>query len=134
MPGSEDQYADVERHPENQRTPGIVVLRVESGLFFANSDWVSRRVRREGARPATKALVIDAASIADLDVTAAEMLDQLADTLENDGVELLLARDIGSVRDVLRETGADEGLDRVYPSVRAAVEAAERNMRGITSS
>ncbi len=40
-----DQYVDVERHPENESVPGVVVLRVESGLFFANADAVAEQIR-----------------------------------------------------------------------------------------
>jgi predicted RecB family endonuclease len=49
-------------------------------------------------------------------------LGELAEDLKRDGVELLLARDVGQVRDVLR-AAADESLTRVYPSVRAAVDS-----------
>jgi len=41
VPGTPGQYGDLERHPDNQQLPGIVILRVESGLFFANADAVS---------------------------------------------------------------------------------------------
>jgi len=44
VPGTDDQYADVARHPENQAPEGVVVLRVESGLFFANADAVRARI------------------------------------------------------------------------------------------
>jgi hypothetical protein len=58
-----------------------------------------------------------------IDVTAVEMLDQLADTLESEGVALRVARDTGGVRDVLRRAGSEPRLQRVYGSVRAPVEA-----------
>jgi len=54
-------------------------------------------------------------------VTAAEMLDRVADDLRRRDVELVLARDVGLVRDVLERVGSDSALHQVYPSVRAAV-------------
>ena len=48
VPGAPDQFADVDRHPENVADPAVAVLRVESGLFFANAEAV--RTRDQGAR------------------------------------------------------------------------------------
>jgi anti-anti-sigma factor len=121
VPGSEDQYADVARHPQNTEVPGVTVLRVDGGLFFANSDAVRAQVRRHASEPETRAIVLDGEDMPFLDVTAARMLDDLRDDLRRDGVELLLARDVGQVRDVLRTTG---DRSHVYPTVRAAVDAA----------
>ena len=59
-----------------------------------------------------------------VDVTAAEMLGRLDEELGAIGVRLLIARDVGQVRDVLRTAGAGER--RVYPTVGRAVDAAER--------
>jgi sulfate permease, SulP family len=127
VPGTKDQYGDIERHPENVVRAGIVVLRVESGLFFANSDWIRSQLRAAASRPGTKAVVLDAATVASIDITAAEMLDQAADDLRHRQVVLLLARDIGPVRSILRHADADEQLERTYSSLQAAVEAAEHD-------
>ena len=121
VPGTEGQWGDRARHPENRPSPGVVVLRVDGGLFFANADPVRRRVRQAAAREGVHAIVLDAETIPYVDVTAAEMLAGLAEDLERIGVELVLARDIGPVRDVLRR--ADVEVERVYPTVAEAVDA-----------
>jgi MFS superfamily sulfate permease-like transporter len=95
---------------------------VESGLYFANADAVRARVM--AAADGARAIVLDAETIPFIDVTAARMLDQLASDLRRRGLELLIARDIGQVRDMLGHETDDPALRRVYPSVRAAVEAA----------
>jgi SulP family sulfate permease len=123
VPGSGGQFASLERHPENEPVAGVVVLRVESGLFFANADWVRARIGEAAAREGVKAVVIDAETVAFIDVSAVRTLDELAEDLRRDGVELVLARDVGQVRDVLRTAVAEESLTRVYPSVRAAVDS-----------
>ena len=75
--------------PTTQPPPGIAVLRVEGGLFFANADARPReRSARTPREPARTAVVLDAETIAVVDVTAAQMLADLADDLERDGVEL----------------------------------------------
>ena len=120
-PGTEDQYVDLARHPANEQVPGVVIVRVEGGLFFANADVVRARVRALAAAPGTRAVVLDGETMPSIDVTAARMLVELRDDLRRRGVELLLARGVGQVRDVLPRAGDAE---RVYPTVGEAVEAA----------
>jgi hypothetical protein len=53
------------------------------------------------------------------------MLVQLGRDLDRDGVALLVARDIGQVRDVLdRADQADRAAGRIFPTVDDAVAAA----------
>jgi SulP family sulfate permease len=51
VPGLPGHYGDLRRHPENQQTPGVVLVRVEGGLFFANADTVRAAVRAHAADP-----------------------------------------------------------------------------------
>jgi SulP family sulfate permease len=125
VPGTRGQFGDVDRHPENRQQPGVRVLRVEGGLFFANADQVRAEVTRHASDPEVHAIVLDAEAMPFVDVTAVGALEELARRLEADGVRLLVARDIGQVRDVMRSAGADE-LAQVYPSVGDAVAAAVR--------
>jgi sulfate permease, SulP family len=125
VPGTRGQYGDLDRHPENRELPGVRVLRVEGGLFFANADQVRAAVTRHARDPDVHAIVLDAEAMPFVDVTAVGALQELARRLEADGVRLLVARDIGQVRDVMRSAGAEE-LAEVYPSVRDAVAAAAR--------
>jgi anti-anti-sigma factor len=123
VPGATGQYVDLDRHPENHTPPGVVIARVEGGLFFANADAIRNQLRAEASRPDTHVLILDAESVPFVDVTAARMLIELADTLQSMGVRFLIARDLGQVRDVLdREPGAL--AIPVYPTVQDAVEAA----------
>jgi SulP family sulfate permease len=59
-----------------------------------------------------------------VDVTAVQMLDELSDTLDSEEVTLSVARDTDVVRDVVRLADSEHKLDRIYPSVAAAVRAA----------
>ena len=122
VPGTVDQYGDVARHSENTELPGIVVLRPESGLFFANAEAVRDRIRLHARMPGTRAVILDAESMPYIDVTAATMLSEVNGDLEREGVKLVVARDIGQVRDLLRQTG-DLGTLATYPTVQEAVEA-----------
>jgi SulP family sulfate permease len=70
-------------------------------------------------------VVLDAEVMPFIDVSAARMLDALAADLERDGVRLLLARDVGQVRDVLGSVDPKQASAWVYPTVREAVAAAQ---------
>jgi anti-anti-sigma factor len=125
VPGTAGQYGDLERHPENEQQPGIVILRVESDLFFANADAVRQSVRAHAAQDGTKVIVLDTETVATIDVTAVHMLAELAQSLEREGVRLLVSRQIGQVRDVVGQVATDTTPEGVYPTVRAAVQAAQ---------
>jgi SulP family sulfate permease len=80
-------------------------------------------VRRRASAEGVRAVVLDLETVPFVDVTAAEMLGRLDEELGAIGVRLLIARDVGQVRDVLRTAGA--GTRRVFPTVGQAVDAAE---------
>jgi high affinity sulfate transporter 1 len=122
VPGTTDQYGDRDHHPERDAVPGIVIERVESGLFFANADAVRRALRAAAARDDVHAIVLDAEAVAFVDVTAVRMLDELATELESTGVQLAIAHGIGQVRDVVDANAGPAAAIRVYPSVQAAVD------------
>jgi anti-anti-sigma factor len=123
-----DQYVDLKRQPQNETDPGIVVLRVEGALFFANADAVRKEIRDYAAAPGTRAIVLDGETVPSVDVTAAAMLAELTEDLRADGVQLVLARDIGQVRDLLEKAEADQPIP-AYPTVQAAVEAVRKSVR-----
>ena len=119
LPGG-DTYVDVARHPEAVTPPGVVVLRVESGLYFANADHVRTTIRSLAAAPGTRAVVIDAESMPFVDVTAVRVLGELAEELAEGGVTLMVAHDIGQVRDLLPDNGDVPGL---YDGIAEAIAA-----------
>lgn len=124
--GGRAVWADLERHPDAALAPGVRVLRVEGGIFFANAETIRAHVRAAAAEPGTRAVVIDAAVVPYVDVSAVGVLDQLADDLARDGVRLLYARDVGQVRDVVERAGEAAVQPRSYPTVEEAVRAATR--------
>ncbi len=128
VPATSGQYGDVERHPENEQVPGIVILRVEGGLFFADAEAVNRDIRAHAAAEGTRVVVLDAETVPFIDVSAARMLGQVAGDLARLQVRLVIARDVGQVRDVLRRAEAGAPAIGVYPTVQAAVDAVRRTL------
>jgi MFS superfamily sulfate permease-like transporter len=115
-------YVDTDRHPNAVATPGVEVLRVESGLYFANAEFVRTHIQDLASRGGTSAVIIDAETIPFVDITSVRMLDELGETLASSGVRLALAKDIGQVRDLLPAKGATEKVE-VYDTIDQAVTA-----------
>jgi SulP family sulfate permease len=130
---SEDVYRDIERNPEGETYEGLILVRPEGSLFFANSEPFRNRVRDliTKADPGATVVIIDAEALTSLDFSAAEMLRALATELAEESVQLRLARVHGPVRDVLRRSGVEEliGDDRFFPDVHVAVETYQREGR-----
>jgi len=98
---STDQFSDIDRHPDNEPTPGVAVLRVESGVFFANADAVRDAIKQAAAEPGIRGVVLDAEAIAFVDVTSVRMLHEVGADLARTGQRLVIARDLVQVADLL---------------------------------
>jgi sulfate permease, SulP family len=122
-PGAEGPFGDLRRHRGYAPPGDIAVLRIEGGIFFANAEGV--RARIEQAADGKRAVVIDAETVPFVDVTAAEMIGNLAGELRARGVTLLVAGDVGRVRDVLRRAGEEEAASHLHTDVASAVAALE---------
>jgi sulfate permease, SulP family len=120
--GADGPFVDVERSPKAAAVPGMVILRIESGLFFANADVVRESIRANAADPNVKTVVIDAETVPSIDVTAGSMLIELGHDLERQGKRLVIAREVGQIRDILAKEGGPKMQIEIYPSVRAAVD------------
>jgi SulP family sulfate permease len=127
LPGEPPSYADAERHPSADPVPGFLILRPNVPLTFVNADvamdQVMAMVRRRPDLP--RAVVLDIAATADLDVATTDMLSALAADLRGLGVAFRLAQVRGSVRDRMRRTGLMSiiGEDHCYLTTEAAVAA-----------
>ncbi|MGW8590483.1 SulP family inorganic anion transporter [Dietzia sp. NPDC055877] len=120
-----DRWVDIETHPRaddhnGTDNTGVLVVRVESGLYFANADFVRTHLEQR-CTPGVRHIVLDAQTSPFIDVSAAQMLLELRDALARKGVTLRVARGIGQFDDVLKQTGSDTMPLAVYPTVRAAV-------------
>lgn len=105
--------------------PAVVVLRLDSPLYFGNSRAVADEVADLVAdRTTLRYLVLDASGVNSIDYTGADALADLERGLDEAGVELHVATVRGAVRDVLERTRLwDElqGGGRVHPAVAEAV-------------
>jgi sulfate permease, SulP family len=117
-------WLDTDRHPDLHTRPDAVVVRVESGLMFANADNVKSEIESL-CTDQTKVVVLDAETSPFVDVSAAAMLVELETNLARKSIDFRIARDIGQVRDTLRQTGEAPRL-QIDASIDDALAAYER--------
>lgn len=119
-------FRDLDEYPQGEQFPGIVVLRLDAGLFFATSDAVEDRVRELiQSRPGTAGIVFDFGGINFVDSQgSAKLADILAMTREA-GATLRLARVKSGVAATLRRDGVLDQLGsyRIHGNIDEAVRA-----------
>jgi sulfate permease, SulP family len=120
-PGS-GAWGRIDRHPDWEATPGAVVVRVEGPLFYANSSSVRDRLLDlvGGSEPRPEVVVLELAESPDLDLESLDMLAELADALEAQGIELRLASVRTPALEHLRRSGLADRL-RIEPTMDAAI-------------
>lgn len=120
-------FHDIERHPNARRVPGLVLFRWDAPLFFANAELFQQSVLKAVVESPTEVrrLVIAAEPVTSIDITSADMLAELTQTLSAAGIELHFAEVKGPVKDKLRRFGllSPEEERRIQPTVGAAVDA-----------
>jgi MFS superfamily sulfate permease-like transporter len=118
-------YHDITRYPDSRQIPGLVLFRWDAPLFFANAELFQDRVLDAvGASPTpVRWLVVAAEPVTSVDVTAADMLAELDETLQGAGVELGFAEMKDPVKDKLKRFGlfARLGQDVFFPTIDSAV-------------
>ena len=118
IPGTR-RYSDLERNPDNEVVPGVLIFRVESGLFYFNVEHV-RQVVWQKLRAATvpvQLVVCDLSTSPYVDVAGARMLAGLHADLAAAGIQFQLVEAHAAVRDILRAEGLEERLGQISRSM-----------------
>jgi sulfate permease, SulP family len=102
-------YADRMRHPENETSPGILVIRPESALLYFNVEYVRDRLFEllGGRSDSIRLVVFFLGAVPRIDLAGAELLADLLRTFRARNVEFRLAEAHGEVREALRRAGFD---------------------------
>src|SRR5215467_7018782 len=120
-------YHDITRYPNARLISGLVLFRWDAPLFFANAELFHERVLDAVASsPApVRWLVVAAEPVTSVDVTAADAISELDDTLHAVGIELCFAEMKDPVKDKLKRFGLFTrlGEDTFFATVEEAVSA-----------
>lgn len=123
VPGSE-HFRNVDRH-EVQTLPGMIALRVDESLYFANAQVVEENIERlVRGNPDTRCVLLIMSAVNQLDATALQVLTELEASLSERGVSLQFAEVKGPVLDKLKSTALGESMhDRIFLSTHQAFSA-----------
>ena len=120
-------YHDIERYPGAQRLSGLVMLRWEAPLFFANAEQFHNRVLEAvAASPSpVRRVIVAAEPVTSVDVTSADMLAELYDKLHASNIELCFAEMSDRVMDKLRRFELLErlGAKNFHRTLEVAIQA-----------
>ena len=118
-------YHDITRYPDARLIPGLVLFRWDAPLFFANAELFHQRTMDAVANspPPVRWLVIAAEPVTSVDVTAADAVSELDDTLHAAGIELCFAEMKDPVKDKLKRFGlfARLGEQTFFATIEEAV-------------
>ena len=122
IPGA---YADLTRHPENEPVPGILILRVDGQLYYANALTIRDRVKAmvDELELPPRAVILDFSAQDQLDLTSVNMLSSLVKELQGKGIAVYVAEVHAPVLERARHSGLLDllGEDHVFPTVDTAV-------------
>jgi SulP family sulfate permease len=119
-------FRELDGNPGDEQFPGVVILRLDGGLFFATSDALEDRVREVAlSTPDIGGIVLDCVAIEFIDSQGTAKMHEILDLMEQTGVTLRLARVKPAVRVLLERDRvlARIGDDRIHEGVAQAVEA-----------
>jgi SulP family sulfate permease len=120
-------FRELNEHPEDETEPGIAVLRLDSGLFFATAEALEDRIRElvDTAVETPLALVLDLRGVNFIDSQGAEKLTEIQRLVETSGGQLRLAHIKPQVYRVLQADGFVDrlGADHIHGNLDRAVKA-----------
>jgi MFS superfamily sulfate permease-like transporter len=122
VPGA---YQDIRRHPQARPIPGVLIVRPDVPLFYANAQSVRDRLTElvERASPPVHTVILDLDANDELDITTAEVLEKLVRELGDRQVRVGLAHMHAPAAQMLQQSGvmARLGDDRIFPNLNLAV-------------
>ena len=119
-------YHDTHLHPQAEHLPGLVIYRFDAPLFFANATTFRDEVRRMArADPPPTWILIAAEPVTDVDTTASDVLEDLDEALNAQGISLVFAELKDPVREKIERYGLTRTIDprHFFPTIEAAVAA-----------
>ena len=120
VPGTE-HFRNIDRH-QVETLPGLVALRVDESLYFANAQVLESRIESlVQTHPGTRCILLILSAVNQLDSTALGILTELEKSLASRNISLQFSEVKGPVLDRLRPTPLGERMkDRIYLSTHQA--------------
>ncbi|KAJ9141492.1 hypothetical protein P3X46_032027 [Hevea brasiliensis] len=126
-------YRNIQQYPEASKVQGILIVRVDSAIYFSNSNYIKERILRwltdeeerlkENNLPRIQFLIVEMSPVTDIDTSGIHAFKELHRSLQKRNVQLVLANPGPVVMDKLHASGFAEmiGEDNIFLTVADAV-------------
>ncbi|XP_012479967.1 sulfate transporter 1.3 isoform X1 [Gossypium raimondii] len=133
VPRTATVYRNIQQYPDATKVPGILIVRVDSAIYFSNSNYVKERILRwladeeehvkENSQPRFQYLIIEMGPVTDIDTSGIHALEELFRALQKRDIKLVLANPGPVVVDKLHASKFQEliGEGRIFLTVADAV-------------
>ena len=123
-PGTNVFRPRTKEHPEDETFPGLLLLRVEGRVFFANAERIGQKAQAFIAEAAPKVVALDLSAVFDLEYTALKMLTEGEKRNREQGIELWLVGLNPEVLAMVQRSplGQTLGRERMFFNLEMAME------------
>lgn len=97
-------FRDIKESSQIHPVEGVVIYRFSSNLFFANIQVLKADIEH-AIKDDTKAVILDASGVGSVDITAADSLELLYQSLKAKGIRFYITEHIASVNEQFRKLG-----------------------------
>lgn len=110
-------------HPDDELVDGLLILRPEGQIFFANANYLGDQIKGLIARYQPKVVTLDFSRVSDIEYSALQMLSEGIRRHQDNGIQVWLAALNPRVLAVVRHAGLDQqlGRERLLFNARAAI-------------
>jgi sulfate permease, SulP family len=125
----ENLFRNILRYPEAATFPGVLLVRVDASLYFANTGFLKDYLhRRLSERPEVQWVLFDLSGVNDMDAVAVDALEETMDNYRDRGIRFLFSAMKGPVRDLVQRAGWAEKYGDIfqYPSLSHALKETEK--------
>ncbi|XWS53938.1 hypothetical protein CRYUN_Cryun10bG0043700 [Craigia yunnanensis] len=128
-------YRSMDQYPIAKNVPGILVLQIDTPVYFANASYLRERISRwiyeeedrlKSARETSlHYVVLDLSAVGSIDTSAISMLEEIKKNVDKRGLKLVLANPRSEVMKKLDRSKLIDTIGRewIYLTVREAVAA-----------
>ncbi|XP_054803636.1 high affinity sulfate transporter 2-like [Prosopis cineraria] len=126
-------YRNIQQYPKATQVPGILIIRVDSAIYFSNSNYIKERIlrwltdedekKKENNLPRTEYLVVEMSPVTDIDTSGICAFEELHKSLQKREVQLVLANPGTVVMEKLHASKLTDliGEDKIFLTVADAV-------------
>uniref|UniRef100_A0A251IQV0 STAS domain-containing protein n=1 Tax=Manihot esculenta TaxID=3983 RepID=A0A251IQV0_MANES len=132
LPGT-TVYRNIQQYPGATKVQGVLIVRVDSAIYFSNSNYVKERILRwlvdeeeelkASYQPKIQFLIVEMSPVTDIDTSGIHALEELHKSLQKRDVQLILSNPGPVVINKLHESNFANtiGEDKIFLTVADAV-------------